>query len=106
MMLDGKFESDLSVLTGCFKPKITSDTFVLDDTEYNFSHNFGIGNINSENPFAESPDLFPEFTNAFGGYNFFDTVQTNESSLNKFQSLWGEDSVEVTDTTPCKHAAE
>ena len=105
-MFDGKFDPDLSVLTGYFKPKIMSNHFVLDVPEYNFSRTFGFGNINGENPFAESPDLFPEFTNAFGGYNFFDTVQTNESSLNKFQSLWGEDSVEVTDTTPCKHAAE
>lgn len=85
-MLEGKFDPDISVLTGYLKPKIVSDHFVLDLPEYNLSRTFGFGNINGENPESESPDLFPEFTNAFGGDNFFDTEQKNESSLTKFQS--------------------
>jgi hypothetical protein len=50
MMLDGKFDPDLSVLTGYFKPKIMSDHFVLDLPDYNLSHRFGFGNKNGENP--------------------------------------------------------
>lgn len=102
MMLDGKFDPDLSVLTGYFKPKITSDHFVLDLPEYNLSHRFGFGNKNGENPLAESPDLFPEVTNNFGCEDFFATVQKNECSFNKFQSYWEEDTVEVIKTEPLK----
>ena len=104
-MLDGKFDPDLSVLTGCFKPKITSEPFVLDVPEYNFSHSFGFGNKNGKNPSAESPDLFPEIPSTFGCEDFFATVQKNESSLNKFQSYWEEDTVEVIKTAPLKVVA-